>query len=182
MFSYLCSGGEFWQEHCGTCASPNLPESWLWHYVFFSTLFSFSNLCLMSNHFAFHFFFFFVSHPFGMWEFPVQGLGIKSELQLSLCHSHGNTGSEPHLRPTPQLATTPDPAKSQWELLGSTFIYTYIFFFFLLFFTLCLIFKISLFILSVLDAILQKIKGCLLQICQISEPNPSLPFKFLNSL
>ena len=24
-------------------------------------------------------------------------------------HSHGNTGSEPHLRPTPQLMATPDP-------------------------------------------------------------------------
>ena len=26
-----------------------------------------------------------------------------------LCHSHSNAGSEPHLRPTPQLATAPDP-------------------------------------------------------------------------
>ena len=27
----------------------------------------------------------------------------------SLHHSHSNTGSKPHLRPTPQLTATPDP-------------------------------------------------------------------------
>ena len=27
----------------------------------------------------------------------------------SLCHSHSNTRSEAHLRPTPQLIATPDP-------------------------------------------------------------------------
>ena len=27
----------------------------------------------------------------------------------SLCHSHSNTGSEPHLQPTPQLTTMLDP-------------------------------------------------------------------------
>ena len=26
-----------------------------------------------------------------------------------LCHSHINTGSDPHLRPTPQLVIMPDP-------------------------------------------------------------------------
>ena len=26
-----------------------------------------------------------------------------------LCHSHSNAGSEPNLRPTPQLMATPDP-------------------------------------------------------------------------
>ena len=28
---------------------------------------------------------------------------------VSLCHSHSNSGSEPRLRPTPQLMATPDP-------------------------------------------------------------------------
>ena len=27
-----------------------------------------------------------------------------------LCHSHSNAGSEPRLRPTPQLMATPDPS------------------------------------------------------------------------
>ena len=27
----------------------------------------------------------------------------------SLCHSHSNVGSEPHLQPTAQLTATPDP-------------------------------------------------------------------------
>ena len=42
----------------------------------------------------------------------VPRLGVESELQLQLPgvhHSCSNTRSEPHLRPTPQLMTTPDP-------------------------------------------------------------------------
>ena len=40
----------------------------------------------------------------------VPRLGIKLELQPpGLCHNHSNTGSEPHLGPTPQLTGMPDP-------------------------------------------------------------------------
>ena len=40
----------------------------------------------------------------------VPRLGVKSELLLpGLHHSHGNSKSKPHLRPSPKLAATPDP-------------------------------------------------------------------------
>ena len=38
-----------------------------------------------------------------MWHVEVPRLGVKSELQLNIRHSHSNTGSEPHLWPAPQL-------------------------------------------------------------------------------
>ena len=77
--------------------------------------------------FFFFFFFFFLSHPHGMWRFPVQGgkwslrcppppqprayggsqsRGPIGAAAASLHHSHGNMGSEPHLRPTSQLMAT----------------------------------------------------------------------------
>ena len=44
---------------------------------------------------SFHFFlFFFNGHPCSIWKFPVQGLNWSCS--CSLCHSHGNTGFEPH--------------------------------------------------------------------------------------
>ena len=57
--------------------------------------------------FCFFFFFFFLGpHPQHM-EFP--RLGVESDLQLpAYATSHSNWGSEPHLRPTPQLMATPD--------------------------------------------------------------------------
>ena len=39
----------------------------------------------------------------------VPRLRVESERPLGLCHSHRNTGSEPHLQPTLQAAATPDP-------------------------------------------------------------------------
>ena len=38
-----------------------------------------------------------------------QARGLIGAVAASLCHSHSNTGSEPHLQLTPQLMTTPDP-------------------------------------------------------------------------
>ena len=38
----------------------------------------------------------------------VPRLGVESELQLPAYTSHSNAGSEPHLRPIPQLMATPD--------------------------------------------------------------------------
>ena len=38
-----------------------------------------------------------------------QARGQIGAAPASLCHSHSNVGSEPHFRPTPQLAATRDP-------------------------------------------------------------------------
>ena len=54
----------------------------------------------------FFFFVFLGPHPQYM---EVSRLGVKLELQPSLHHSHSNKGSEPSLRPTPQLRVMPDP-------------------------------------------------------------------------
>ena len=46
-------------------------------------------------------------HPRHM---EVPRLGVESELQLpAYATATAKAGSEPHLRPTPQLRTTPDP-------------------------------------------------------------------------
>ena len=55
----------------------------------------------------FFFSFFLGPHPQHM-EVPVLW-GQIGATAASLCHSHSNTGSEPHLRPTPQLRATLDP-------------------------------------------------------------------------
>jgi len=40
----------------------------------------------------------------------VPRVGVQSELHLpAYAHSHSNTGSEPHLQPTPQLMAMLDP-------------------------------------------------------------------------
>ena len=38
-----------------------------------------------------------------------QARGLIRAVAASLCQSHSNSGSKPHLRPTPQLRATPDP-------------------------------------------------------------------------
>ena len=38
-----------------------------------------------------------------------QARGLIGAVAAGLRQSHSNTGSEPHLRPTPQLMATPDP-------------------------------------------------------------------------
>ena len=38
-----------------------------------------------------------------------QAMGSIGAVAASLRHSHSNSGSEPHLQPTPQLTATPDP-------------------------------------------------------------------------
>ncbi|RKM63539.1 hypothetical protein C0984_19550, partial [Clostridioides difficile] len=38
-----------------------------------------------------------------------QARGLIGAIAAGLHHSHSNTGSEPHLQPTPQLTATPDP-------------------------------------------------------------------------
>ena len=66
------------------------PYGWWW-WVFFLT------------------FFFLLLQPH-LWHMEVPGLGVKLELQLlAYGHSHSNAGSEPWLRPTPQLTAMPDP-------------------------------------------------------------------------
>ena len=38
-----------------------------------------------------------------------QARGPIGAIAIGLCQNHSHTGSEPHLQPTPQLTTTPDP-------------------------------------------------------------------------
>ena len=38
-----------------------------------------------------------------------QARGLMGAVATSLCQSHSNTESKPHLQPTPQLTATPDP-------------------------------------------------------------------------
>ena len=38
-----------------------------------------------------------------------QARGPVGATAAGLCHSHSNTRSQPHLRPTPQLMAMPDP-------------------------------------------------------------------------
>ena len=42
-----------------------------------------------------------------------QGRGPAGVTAVGLCHSHSNTGSEPHLLPTPQLTAMPDPQSTE---------------------------------------------------------------------
>ena len=67
-----------------------------------------TNTCLFSHFFIylfiFHLFVFLGPHPRPM---EVPRLWAESELQLY--HSHSDSGSEPRLQPTPQLASVKDP-------------------------------------------------------------------------
>ena len=59
---------------------------------------------------SFFFFFFFAIS----WAAPSACGGSQARDQIGavatgLCQSHSNTGSEPHLQPTPQLTARPDP-------------------------------------------------------------------------
>ena len=42
-----------------------------------------------------------------------QARGQIETVAASLRHSHSNMGSQPHLRPTPQLMATPDPLPTE---------------------------------------------------------------------
>ena len=58
------------------------------------------------------FFFFFVFCPFRATPAAYggsQARGLIQAIAASLCHSHSNARSEPHLQPTPQLTAMPDP-------------------------------------------------------------------------
>ena len=43
----------------------------------------------------------------------VPRLGVESAAVAGSHHSHSNTGSDPHLQPTPQLMATPDPRHTE---------------------------------------------------------------------
>ena len=73
---------------------------------------------------ALQIFFFFVFLLF-LWAAPVayggsQARGLIRAAGAGLHHSHSNTGSEPHLGPTPQLKAMPDPQSTErgqgWNL------------------------------------------------------------------
>ena len=64
--------------------------------------------------FFFNFFFFFAFSKAA----PVayggsQARGLIRAVAAAIHHSHSNTGSKPHLRPTPQLMATPDPQPTE---------------------------------------------------------------------
>ena len=56
---------------------------------------------------------FFYSCTCSMRNFP--GWGPNWSCSWGLCHSHRNTGSEPHLWPRPQLMAMPDPKPTEWR-------------------------------------------------------------------
>ena len=55
------------------------------------------------------FFFFVFSRATPMAYGASQARGLIGAIATGLCHRHSNTGSEPSLQPTPQLAATQDP-------------------------------------------------------------------------
>ena len=55
----------------------------------------------------------------GMAHEGSQARGHIGATAASLCHSHSNMGSEPHLRTTPQFMAMPDPWPTEWGQ-GST--------------------------------------------------------------
>jgi len=65
------------------------------------------NLFCICVLFFLFFFFFFRTAP--ETHESSQAAGGESATTASLYHSHGNVGSKPRLRPTPQLRAMPDP-------------------------------------------------------------------------
>ena len=67
-------------------------------------------LCNQTLKIFFVFFFFFpFLGPLSMAYRGSQARGLIGAIDPGLRQSHSNTGSEQHLRPTPQLTATPDP-------------------------------------------------------------------------
>ena len=64
------------------------------------------NLFTRQNH-SFFFFFLFRAAPTA--HGGPQARGLIRAIAAGLHHSHSNTRSKPHLRPTPELTATPDP-------------------------------------------------------------------------
>ena len=52
--------------------------------------------------FSFLVFLSFQGCTWGIWRFPSQELNRIRAVAADLCHNHGNSGSDPHLQPTPQ--------------------------------------------------------------------------------
>ena len=65
-------------------------------------------LCLLSHCWVFFFFLVFSRATLVAHGGP-QARGLIGAVVAGLHQSHSNAGSEPRLRPTPQLMTTPDP-------------------------------------------------------------------------
>ena len=68
---------------------------------------------------GFIFFFFGLLGPH-LWHMGVPGLGVESAAAAGLCHTHSKAGSEPRLRPTPQLLAMPDPFNLLSEAMDRT--------------------------------------------------------------
>ena len=91
-------GGTEWYQGKFKCHKFLLRDSDTVSFFFFLLLFFLS---------FFLFLFFFFLGPYLQWHMEVPRLGVKSAAGHS--HSHNNEGSEPRLRPTPQLTATLDP-------------------------------------------------------------------------
>ena len=61
----------------------------------------------------FYFYFFLIFRAAPMSHGRSQARGRIGAIAASLRHSHSSVGSEPHLRPTPQLLVTPDPRPAE---------------------------------------------------------------------
>ena len=95
-----------------TSVSPP-PDSCFLNSLLCSSLFS-SYMFYPSCHFFFLFFlsfFFFRATPTA--HGGSQARRLIGATAAGLHHSHNNTGSEPHLRPTPQLTAMPDPQPTE---------------------------------------------------------------------
>ena len=107
VYFNLCLRTLFWfTSFKSWLADPNMGHSW----KILSSLFSFS--FFLGFFFFFFFFFFFWSflgpYPWHM-EVPRLGVNQIGGIAASLCHSHNNARSKPHLWPTPQLTAVLDP-------------------------------------------------------------------------
>ena len=69
----------------------------------------------LCNHFKFFVFVFFRTTSVAYAN--SQARGLMGAVAAGLLHSHSNTRSEPHLRPTPQFTATPDPL-NHWARPG----------------------------------------------------------------
>ena len=65
--------------------------------------------CMLAINMWLHFSFFCLFRVASAAHRGSQARGLIGAAAASLCHSHSNAKSEPHLRPTPQLTATPEP-------------------------------------------------------------------------
>ena len=81
---------------------------WLWHPLFTDmagNILFLSRLSVLSASYIY----IYIYCPFRAAYGGSKARSLIGAVAAGLCHSHNNVGSEPSLRPTPQLRATPDP-------------------------------------------------------------------------